>query len=69
MISESELQTLVRCALDQSNGQALETVKLLRDWTGLGLVDAARAVEQAGLTTVTVVDSKEKFDRIFGGTQ
>ena len=68
MISESELQTLVRRAWDQSNGRALETIKLLRDWTSLGLIDAARAVERAGLTTVTVVDSKEEFDRIFGGT-
>jgi hypothetical protein len=50
--NESLIDDLVALAYLRAHGDALTTVKLLRDWTGLSLHDAAKAVEQAGVAEI-----------------
>jgi ribosomal protein L7/L12 len=51
-MTNEQLESLVRRAWQQANGHGLEAIKLLRDWTNLGLRDAAKAFECAGLVEV-----------------
>lgn len=42
------LDELAQRAWQQANGDALSAVKFLRDWTGLGLLDALAAIQETG---------------------
>lgn len=54
-MTNEQLDDLVQRAWQEFNGHSLEAIKQLRDWTNLGLRDAARAFERAGLIEVAEV--------------
>jgi hypothetical protein len=59
----SELKTLdddlVREAFKQGRGYGIESVWFLRKWTGCSLIEAAKALDQAGLVKVEIIDRRQ----------
>jgi hypothetical protein len=52
------LDAMVQRAWREAHGNGAAAVALLRAWTGLGLRDAANAIDRAGLVEIVRFDDK-----------